>query len=182
MDDKDQLFYQIYKQYHPIVFKIVLAILKDRQVAEDLVQDSFFALYIYGYGNFKETSKIKNWLIKTATYKAYDYLRRNRKIIPIAVEFFNERGSEENLYLKIEEEEMVTTLYRAIDSLSEEYKTILILYYFNQITQIDLAEILQIPLGTVKSRLNKARRLIKLYLAKEYESVAVNTGEEGLKT
>jgi RNA polymerase sigma-70 factor (ECF subfamily) len=169
---------EIYNCYHPLVFKIILAMTKDRQAAEDLAQDTFFALYLQGTEKFRDTAKMKYWLIKSATHKTYDYLKRNRKIIPVSVDFFHELSVKENLYLKVEEAELVTALYRAIDRLTEEQKAIVILYYFNQIPQAEIAETLKIPRGTVKSRLHKARLLLKLRLLNEYVAVTGTRKEE----
>ena len=162
-------FKENYNRHHRVVFKVILVLVKDYQTAEDLTQDTFFALHLHGLKNFKEPSKIKSWLVITATRKAYDYLKRNRKAIPVAEEFFHELGVEDNLYRKIEEEETVAALYQAIDSLPEDYKTMLILYYFDQVPQTKIAEILKIPPGTVKSRLHKARLLLKLQLGRNLQ-------------
>jgi RNA polymerase sigma-70 factor (ECF subfamily) len=173
-------FKEIYDQYHRELFTVIYALVKDHQTAEDLTQDTFFALYIDGLRNIREPSKIKYWLFKTAKHKTLNYFKRNQKMVPISPDFFNELGVEENLHLKIEEEETAKVLDQAMGSLSKEQKTVLILYYFNQMPQAAIAETLKIPLGTVKSRLNKARRLIQLHLQKEHVAATAVREEEAL--
>lgn len=183
LEDKDILsIYKINKKegldvivhkYKDPLYKFSLHLCKSRQEAEDLFQDTWIKVF-RNLEKYDENKNLKTWIFTICINSYKDKYRKNKRWLNIIKDYFNNDekekeviniGSEENL----PEEEMVKNfekamLKEAVESLKEEYKLPVILYYFQELSYKDISEVLSIPEGTIKSRLNKARKLIKEYM------------------
>lgn len=183
LEDKDILsIYNINKKegldvivhkYKDPLYKCSLHLCKSRQEAEDLFQDTWIKVF-RNLEKYDENKNLKTWIFTICINSYKDKYRKNKRWLNIIKDYFNNDekekeviniGSEENL----PEEEMVKNfekamLKEAVESLKEEYKLPVILYYFQELSYKDISEVLSIPEGTIKSRLNKARKLIKEYM------------------
>ncbi|NLL58934.1 MAG: RNA polymerase sigma factor, partial [Firmicutes bacterium] len=86
MKDKSWLR-NIYVEYQNLVYSVAVSIIKDVQLAEDIVQEVFLTLY-FKSGSIRDRNKIKYWLARTAANRAIDYLRRSQKAIALSKDFF----------------------------------------------------------------------------------------------
>ena len=160
---KEENFEILMKKYLTSLFNFVLLFVKDRQIAEDLVQESFVKVW-KNLDQYDQKKKFKTWLFTIAKNTAFDYLKK-KKAIPFA--FFE---AEENLLLEITDNNLLPDeiLYRedinllvkeTLDKLPENYRTVLKLYYMQDFSLKEIAEILKRSYNTVKSQY--ARALIK---------------------
>jgi len=153
--------------YGEAVYKFCRSLTYSKEDADDLFQETFLKA-------FEQLSKTithdnpKGFLFSTALYlwKSWKrkYARRNR-IAPVAPldEQIISNIDIEGSFMKQEDLRIVREL---VDSLSDKYKIPLILFYTMELGMSDIAELLKLPVGTVKSRLHKARKLIEKGLAK----------------
>ena len=156
---------------------------KDTQLAQDIVHDTFVALYFYKKdSDFDNMNKIKAWLIKTSINKTINFLKKRKKIVYLSPKSFARLEDNASFMpdTTLEKNETNLEIRKAIDYLAPELKSLIILYYFTEMPQAEIAETLEIPLGTVKSRLNKARTLLKKHLAK-YNQKFVSESEKNKK-
>lgn len=154
---------QIYNEGYRTVYWTAMALLKNEADAEDVVQDTFIAL-MESYDSIKDKSKVMSWLKKTAANKCLDRIKL-AKTDNMDDEFFDSCEAVPEDFLPdsiIESEEsrrIVTDIIN--NSLSEEIRRTVILFYFNEMSIKEIAAALGVPEGTVSRRLNSARHKIK---------------------
>ncbi len=152
-----RLFEQIYKENYKYVYNVALSVLRNKKDAEDIMQDVFIKFF-ESIEYFKGKSDIKTYLYRITVNKCIDFIRREtlkRKKSEIINEKFAQKQNDnlilDNLLEKLNVDE------RIIVSLSEiagfSYK--------------EIAEILNIKIGTVKSRINRAINKLKDIINKE---------------
>ncbi len=154
-------FEQIYTDNRDIMFAHAYSILKDVPSAEDAVSDSFVSLA----RNFSKTNEmncnqIRSYLIiiaRNAAYKIYN--KRKREISTEDVYFDTE--SPENFTLHTEKKELYARLYDMIKELDPKYGDIIMLYYYCDMREKDIAVSLGISVENVKIRLYRARAALK---------------------
>ena len=139
------------------IHRFVLRTVRDETVAEDAVSDTFLDVWRQA-GDFSGKSRVTTWLMSIARFKALTALRRRR-----------ESGLDEEWAEGIEDEgdtpEVIsqkldkgTAIRRCMDRLSAEHREVLDLVYYHEASVEEVAEIVAIPVGTVKTRLFHARR------------------------
>lgn len=147
---------------------IVKAIVVNQEDADDIIQEVFCKAY-RGIKNFRGESKFSTWLFRIAKNASIDLLRQkereffNRSTYQDAQVHANKNISSENLQLT-EDEAFVRT---AVDKLDAESKEILLYVFFAGLKQQDVAEMLDIPLGTVHSRVHTAKEKLKKVIQNE---------------
>ena len=153
------------EQYTTHLLKMSFFYVKDRQVAEDIVQDVFLKLYEQPH-HYVDNGNEKAFLVRLTINRSKDYLKSwyFRKMQFKEIMSFD-KGYEQSDQLVIEEEQQV--IGEAILALPLKYREVLVLHYFEEQTVAEMSTLLQIPLGTVKTRLIKARQLLKISLQKE---------------
>ena len=88
MRDKSWLK-NIYFEYQNLVYSVAVSIIKDVQLAEDIVQEVFITLY-FKAGDIRDRKKIKYWLARTTTNRAIDFLRSSKKVVTLSEDFFEQ--------------------------------------------------------------------------------------------
>ena len=140
------------------VFAAAFALLKCREDAEDVVQDTFLAYYA-GKKEFESEAHLRAWLLRVAVNRAKDLLRsaaRQRNVPleedPGAAVFLNEESRD---------------LFRAVTALPEAYRIAVHLHYYEDYSIREIARILRLPQATVKTRLFRGRQLLRQALEEE---------------
>lgn len=167
MGDKNWLK-NVYAEYQNFVYSVAVSIIKDVQLAEDIVQEVFVTLY-FKAGSIRDRKKIKSWLARTAANRAIDFLRRAQKTVVLSEDFFGKimNNTLSDPVTEMDKKELVLEIHKAIDELPEGIKILVVLYYFAEIPQREIAKALGIPLGTVKTRLRRARLALWGHLTSE---------------
>ena len=142
-------FVRIIEENKASMYRVAVSILNNEQDVEDAFQNTIIKAY-EGIGSLKKNQYFKTWLIRILINECNSILRSNKKIVH--VEEFDDKAS--NDFSNLE-------LTNAVNSLDEDLRIVTTLYYFEDIPQKDIANILSIPEGTVRSRLSRARN--KLY-------------------
>ena len=124
--------------------------------AEDIIQDVCLTATVK-FNSLKNTSSFKPWLIGIASHKCNDYYRRIAKDMNISLESLSESALNKGKLGIIEQSVVSDTL----DALGDKEKQILYLYFFRNLSQGDISKQLDIPIGTVKSRLHYAKEKFK---------------------
>jgi len=161
----------IYEKYYDCAMKIFLSSLKNTQMAEDAVHDLFVKLKLKSK-NIDKIKCFKAWFIIVAKRFAYDIIR-NLATRPrlISINLFSGKNDNETFLenLKFLEDyneilfknQNIEVLKEAIKCLPEMHKEILVSCYFGDLKQKEIANKMNLPLGTLKSRLNRALVLLK---------------------
>src|SRR5687767_6186229 len=154
----------LYDRYGRVAYTLAYRILGEPEGAEDVVQDAFLSAW-KGAGTFKrERGNARSWLLSIVHHRAVDILRRKTAFRPAPLEAAGDRPSDADTA-----EEATTNVERrsvraALQDLPEAQRRTIELAYFGGYTQSELAELMGVPLGTVKGRmrigLQKMRRAL----------------------
>jgi len=157
-------FDDIYNEYKEIVFNYVFWRVNDYDEAVDLTQEIFIKIY-KNLGKFKGESSMKTWVMSIAINHLNDFFRKKKKFNPV---YFEENSREDDYEDPgpIEEMDLEDTIKveRALQKLKDWEREILTLYYMEGFQYEELSKLLNIPLGTVKSRLNNAKKSLRKVL------------------
>ena len=144
-------------------YKTAKVILKNDDDIYDALQEALISMY-QNYEQLKEKKYFSTWATRIVINKCYDLLRKNRNNI-ISIDEKVEKNMKIAQYDKYEVDEY--GIKNAMKYLNEDLKLITILYYYDNYSVKEISQIINIPEGTVKSRLSKAREILKQKLEKE---------------
>ena len=169
-------FSELVRMHSQGVLNVIYRMCGNMQVAEDAAQETFIQAWLR-LPSYRPQASLRNWLYRIAVNSAIDMLRKDKRILPGAVEdlsLTDSRPGPETLVTSFERTEAVQA---AILSLPDASRTVLVLREFEGLSYLEIAESLEIPMGTVMSRLNYARKLlrekleVKLFAYAEVENV-----------
>lgn len=151
----------LYETYRLTVFRTCLRVLGDRPAAEDAAQEVFLRVF-ERIGTFDRRAAFSTWLYRLTVNHCLNLLERTQRRATLAVEDVREPvdpGREpEAAYQWIENE---TRLLRALDALNVDHRTMLVLREIEELSYREIAAILDVPVGTVMSRLSRAREALR---------------------
>ena len=155
----------LFERYRDRVYRTALVIVHDSAVAEDILQDCFLKVYMNA-ARIDTSRPLAPWLYRVTVNLAYTWLSRGQ----------DRRASLEHVVDRLvspmrhapdqvaEQVELRRSVRKAIGALSIEQRVVIVLYYLNNLSLQDIAEILDVPVGTVKSRLYYARENLRAKL------------------
>jgi RNA polymerase sigma-70 factor (ECF subfamily) len=167
------LFGDLVRRYERELYGYLRRYLGDATLAEDVFQNTFLQLYLKSE-QYEAGRPVRPWLYTIATHQAIDALRRNGRHQAVSLERSREDGQAGELHGLLEslesrsidplhavsEQERRERVRATVDRLPDLLRQVLVLAYYQGLKYRDIAEILDIPVGTVKSRLHAA--LVKL--------------------
>jgi RNA polymerase sigma-70 factor (ECF subfamily) len=161
-------FREIVSRYKNSLYAFLKQFLNRQELAEDVFQETFLQLFT-SRDSFDPSRPLRPWLFTIAANKAKDALRKSQRIaaIPIGTlsdseemsfdDVLNTLSSDSTMpYEELEQGETSARVAQTIANMPENLREILILAYFNKFSYKQMANILSIPIGTVKSRLHTA--------------------------
>ena len=155
--DKDALEC-FYEKYSTQVFSLARYMLKDEAIAEEIAQDVFLAVWQKA-GTFKANrGSPKGWLMSIAHHRVIDHVRSAKRARASMDRMAQEMVSLEKLYQVRTEDEALRNIEsqeiaKALQSIPEAQRTVILMSYFQGYSQSEISEILDQPLGTVKTRI-----------------------------
>ena len=152
------------REYGNDVLKTAYSYVKDKFAAEDIFQDVFIKVY-KNLEDFRDESSVKTWIIRITINTSKDYLKSaySQKVVPM-MDFKEDAIVSEGDYEEVENRDRDRFVKETVMSLPEQYREVLLCIYFHEMSVADTAKSLGIPEGTVKSRLSRARDLMKTKL------------------
>ena len=174
---REMAFRELLTRYERPVFSLVYRMVRDRTLAEDLTQEAFIRAF-NAIDSYKPRFKFSSWIFKIANNHTIDYLRK-RKLDTVSIDGSpHARTSEEEAQTRlvvesheeapdryVEARELGGQIEDAIGTLRPEYRTAVLLRHVEGYTYEEIAEIMELPLGTVKTYLHRARGELKGLLA-----------------
>jgi RNA polymerase sigma factor (sigma-70 family) len=164
-----RLFDQLVRRYQDPVYGMAARFVGAGADAEDVAQEVFLKVF-RGLAGFKGEAKFSTWLYRVTFNLCADWLRRNRKPgrraagIDEAGEVRDGRVDLEGSLLESEEKERVN---RALASLDERYRSVIVLLYYQKLPYEEIATILGVPVKTVETRLYRARKILRKAIEEE---------------
>ncbi|WP_121604029.1 RNA polymerase sigma factor [Virgibacillus sp. Bac332] len=151
-----QAFKNLYDRFADYSLRTAFAITKNQSDASDIVQETFIRVY-RNIDSYDMSRSFKAWFYQILINETRRYMKKKTK---------QARSIESDqlldfLHQQTEEAYHFDDLYLAMDKLEENHRTVIILKYLNGFTEKDIAEVLELNVNTVKSRLFKARKQLK---------------------
>lgn len=161
------------KKYSPLIRRVIRRMVKDRELEEDLVQDIFIKIF-EALPRFAPTHSFAAWIYRIASNHCIDVLRKKQLSFRSLEQFYRRQGEkegegEEEFHIpdtsfqpemQLRRKELRELLDRAIAQLPEHYRQVIVLRHIHELEYQEISERLQLPLGTVKAQLFRARALL----------------------
>ena len=164
----DNAFEEIVKLYEQKICSTIFFMIKDENLVEDIAQEVFIKIY-KNIAKFNEQSSLYTWIYRITMNACYDQLRKEKKIVYLSnyvetddgekeVEFEDESQRVDLIVEdKIEKEELIN----AIKCLNKEQRALIVLRDIRGFSYNEISDMLNLKLGTVKSKINRARQNLK---------------------
>ncbi|MEN3202114.1 MAG: sigma-70 family RNA polymerase sigma factor [Atribacterota bacterium] len=169
-EEQKKVFQELLIPELPALFRTALRMTRNREDAEDLVQEAVTKAFA-AFDRFEEGTNFRAWIFKilTNTFINNYYRLRDRQKVPSLEEMEEETSFQPSFEGITPEEVLLNTLtrediLRAIESLPLEFRTVVVLVLIEGFSYKETAEILDIPIGTVMSRLHRGRRMLQKLL------------------
>jgi RNA polymerase sigma-70 factor (ECF subfamily) len=170
---REDAFRELVRRYERPVFSLIFRMVRDTATAEDLAQDSFIKV-LSNIDKYRPEFKLSSWLFKIANNVTIDHLRR-RQLDTISMDGsphastaadvestrFDVASSDENALDEMESKELGSAIERAIASLRPEYRSCILLRHVEGRSYEEIAATLDLPLGTVKTYIHRARHELR---------------------
>ena len=174
---REMAFRELLSRYERPLFSLIFRMVRDRTLAEDLAQEAFIRAF-NAIGSYKPKYKFSSWIFKIANNHTIDHLRK-RKLDTVSIDGSpHARTAEEEAQTRlvveshdeapdryVEAKELGGQIEEAIGALRPEYRTAVLLRHVEGYSYDEIAEIMDLPLGTVKTYLHRARGELKELLA-----------------
>jgi RNA polymerase sigma-70 factor, ECF subfamily len=170
---RDSAFRELIRRYERPVFSLIFRMVRDRELAEDLAQDTFIKVLNH-IDRYRPEFKLSSWLFKIANNVAIDHLRR-RQLDTVSIDgsphaqsadaieatSFDVVDQQETALDELEARELGTAIERAITGLRPEYRSCIMLRHVEGRSYEEIAATLDLPLGTVKTYIHRARHELR---------------------
>ncbi|MCZ6757848.1 MAG: RNA polymerase sigma factor [Bacteroidetes bacterium] len=153
-------FVGIYNRYKGAVYAFCCKMLVDSEQAQDVTQETFLRIY-ENRDRLLKSSSFKSWLFTIARNQCLNSLRRSKRHTEFDVNLESSLPAMETPYSKMEKNEQVCFVTQFIQSLKPEYREVLILREYQNLTYEEIAAVTRSSISAVKSRLFKARRKLR---------------------
>lgn len=176
-EGREAAYRELIRRYERPVFSLVLRMVRDRQLAEDLSQETFIKA-LNAIGSYRPEYKFSSWIFKIANNAAIDHLRR-RELDTLSLDGAPHASTPEEIEAtalqvgdrgespldELEARELGSAIERAIAQLRPEYRACILLRHVEGLAYEEIAQSLDLPLGTVKTYIHRARHELRDLLA-----------------
>ena len=166
--NRKRAYGMLVERYRDKLFYHALYILKDSEEALDVAQEVFIRAYKEPR-SFEPDFKIKAWMVRVCTNLCYNIVRDKKRRSNILENLGRQKGNEKarDAMDHTVTREVSERMAEALDQLSLAHKTILLLKYWDDLSYLEISEVLEIKLGTVMSRLSRAKEKLAIALEKQ---------------
>lgn len=148
------------------VLNVVYRMCGDAQLAEDAAQETFIRAW-QNLPSHRPGTSLRNWLYRIAVNAGTDLLRKEKRILPDAIDDLHLTDGDPSLEALVSQKERARLVQSAVLSLPEGSRAVLVLREYEGLSYQEISSILDIPLGTVMSRLSYARNILKAKLQQQ---------------
>ena len=152
---------ELVKRYKDRLLNFVLRYFNNVEQAEDVVQDTLIKLYTHA-SYYKNVAKFSTWIFTIAKNNALTELRKNKRKKTDSLwtddgQIIDINSKEESLDSKVQNEIAIDQLNKFLDEIPENFRMAVVLRDFQELSYEEISKILEIPIGTIKSRINRGR-------------------------
>jgi RNA polymerase sigma-70 factor (ECF subfamily) len=166
-------FVTLYNRHKEGIYVFCKKVLLDESAAKDVMQETFLRIY-ENRDRLMKTDAFRSWIYTIARNQCYNYLRRAKRFVALDPGFVDDSVVETNPFGDLEKSDQVAMVNRLLTSLKIEYREVLVLREYQNLTYDEIAQVMRTSVSSVKSRLFKARRK----LAQQYSAYARQSNQE----
>ncbi len=159
-------FEELVHQYQDRIYNLCRYMLRDTRNAQDAAQDAFLKAY-KGLKDFRPDSSLYTWIYRIAVTTCLDYKRKSRRESlrnePLTEDLPSDERSPHQVY---ESRKVTESIQAALEKLPKKLSTVIVLREIEELSYEEIAEVLQISIGTVKSRIARSREQLRRILLK----------------
>ncbi|MFC1752786.1 RNA polymerase sigma factor [Thermoproteota archaeon] len=168
-----QALHSIYEITSKFVYNVILRMVKDRRDAEDLTHEVYLKIY-EKRKKFRGDAEITTWIYRIAVNMTLNFIKRNMKFVgdidPDTIK------SEDRSYERTEHNLDNSDVMMLLDKLKPEHKIMLLMRFMKELSYEEIAHCLHIGTGTVKSRLNRAKKALEIAYHEHYSTMILKGG------
>lgn len=168
-------------RYKYMVFTLAMRMVKNREEAEEIAQDTFLKIY-NGLEGFKGNSKFSTWVYKIAYYRSLDYLKKlGRGIDSTSIETVTGKqiAEEEDIVKRLEQSERSKSIKDALQVLPGDDGILITLHYYEELSLLEISQVMGISVNNVKVKLFRARKRLKQILVNKLEPEIISSYAKG---
>ncbi len=169
------------EKHKNLVWHIALKLVDRQEDAEDLCQEVFLRVF-RDIGKFRGEAKLSTWIGAITYNMCVGHLRKKGREIMVPIDDYTPitrgKAATENAEQAMDRKSLKKLIHRVIESLPVQYRTVITLFYLEELSYKEIEEITGMPDGTVKSYLNRGRQIIReklVHLVPELHPVLIPT-------
>lgn len=159
MIDQKELFCENIKQCEKSMYTLAYGILKNENDTADVIQESILKAYC-NYNGLKNPQKFKQWILKIVQNTAIDYI--HKRFVVIDTEIENQAAEPPAI-----DKESTLVIWDAIQKIKLPYRTVLILFYYEDYSVLQISDVMSVSVTNVKQQLSRGRKMLAKLLEKE---------------
>ncbi|MGG3799352.1 sigma-70 family RNA polymerase sigma factor [Metabacillus fastidiosus] len=162
IDNKERAINEIMDKYSQQILQLVFSYVNNKETAEDLTQDIFVKCY-KSFHTYNKKSKVKTWLWRIAINHCKDYLKSwySKNVMINETEVMNNSTENEIVEQTVIQNDEDRRLALTVMNLPINYREVIYLFYFEEMTIKDIVHVTKINENTVKTRLKRAKEILK---------------------
>lgn len=161
-----EAFNYLYRQYSPVLYGVIYKVIGDEQTSQDVLQEVFVKIWNNIIQYNAQKGRLYTWMLNIARNAAIDKLRSKGEIMKNKIQTDETTVNNLERNLKTEQVTDAIGLRKTVAGLKPDYETIINLAYFNGYTLDEISKTLEIPLGTVKTRMRSAIQQLRTIYTK----------------
>lgn len=152
------LYAELIERYQHKLLRYAENLVRDKDRAAQIVQDAFVKAFI-NLNGFDTRKKFSSWIYRIARNEAMNALQKYKREVSIPEGF--DFKSDQDIEKEFEQKETAEQLEKCLDTMPVIYSEPLVLYYLDERSYEEISDILRIPMGTVATRMHRAKKLMK---------------------
>lgn len=156
--EDQELYAIIVDRYQHKLMRYAINLIHDDQKARDIVQESLIKAFVNIRG-FDPKKKFSSWIYRIVHNEAMDVIKKYHREVPFPEDF--DIQSEENIEDDFDQKEVVSRVNLCLGKIPLKYSEPLTLYYVEEKSYKEISDILRIPMGTVATNVNRAKKMMK---------------------
>ncbi|MGC8775877.1 MAG: RNA polymerase sigma factor [Minisyncoccia bacterium] len=166
LNGNEESLKELINRYLKVIYNFNYQYVLNSAEAEDLTQETFLKIW-KNLKKFDQSKNFKTWILTIAKNTCFDFLRKKN---PQILDFENEEiknflenipSEDKPIQIKIDNEILIQKVYKNLEILPVKYKTVILMHYIEDLSLNEIAEILDEPLNTIKSRLRRGILYLK---------------------
>ena len=153
-------FAELYDQYAPPVYNYLLRLVNEPHIAEEILQEVFLVMWQSAH-RFREEARVKTWLLRIAHHQAVSWLRRTRTTLWPDEEL---EAADDHIEEHLARTGQTEQIRMALAQLTPNHRAVIELTFVQGLSYAEIADVMNCPIGTVKSRMSYALRRLNTLL------------------